>query len=116
MVENHTCERARYLCSFVSLLGHSPGRSPHHRRKNNLRTNANRPVKSALRVHPAMKPLQRDQRLMRMQTVNELQGIRQHCCKGPQDDDCECCSRGKQADCERQPRTSIKTYEANILE
>ena len=64
------------------------GCGPHHqRRENDLRTNTNRPVKLAFRMNPPMEPLQRGQRLMRMQTVNELQGIRQHARDSSQHDD-----------------------------
>jgi transposase, IS5 family len=63
-------------------------RCRHHRGcKDYLRTNTNWPVKLAFRVNPAMKPLQRGQRLMRVQAVNELQRIRQHCRESPQHDD-----------------------------
>src|SRR5258706_10592200 len=43
------------------------GRYPdHYRCENNLRANANWPVKFAFRVNPPMEPLQRGQRLMRV--------------------------------------------------
>src|SRR6266404_1022944 len=43
------------------------GRYPNHYRcENNLRANANWPVKFAFRVNPPMEPLQRGQRLMRV--------------------------------------------------
>ena len=63
-----------------------------------------------------MEPLQRGQRLMRVQTVNELQGIRQHSRNSTQHDIDDRCMRRKQANRKRQPNAGVKSDEGRILE
>src|SRR5207302_4474568 len=73
-----------------------------------------RPIQSAFRVNPVMKPLQRGQRRMRVQTVNESQSIRLHPRNSPQHDDDDRRMRRKQTNRERQPNASIKSYEGGV--